>query len=172
MTKIDKNKIANTSIENIEDVSELLILTIHEIEKISKFHINSAKKTLDSTSDAMKNINNTNNLNDYVELLNELTSLSVDDNLNYIKELYETIYNANMIIGKSIEDNLKKTQKNFSESNQSFNSLNYFESFKLDPLKVYIDNVSKTFETVQNITSQITEITNNNLKKFTKFNNK
>lgn len=172
MNKTDKNKVSNTSSDNIKELSEFLTFTLEEIEKISKLHINATRKTLDDASEAIKNINKSSNLKEFLTSINDLTNTSIDDNLNHLKELYGTIYNINLNLSKMLEHNLASPKKSFADMSQGFNMFGFFENFKLDPLKIYIDNLNNTFDSVQKMTEKITDITNNNLKSFSKFTNK
>ena len=162
MIKQKNENISKSATESVNNAREFLQTSLQGIEKVAKLQLDSSKKILDETSDAIKQIASSKNPEEFFNHLNQLATHSVETNISNCRDLYKILSDVQTNIAKLIENNIHHTQSNMARAAQGFTSYN--PSSASEAFQSWVNNSNQAISTMKKVAAQVTEFTNKNIK--------
>lgn len=156
--------------KNIDYANEFFKTSIESIEKLTALQLNASKKFLNETTDAIKDITQTNNPKDLFEKVNQLATSSVENNISNCRNVYEIMTEVQAKIGKYVENHIQSTQENIVSAVDDLTKFNSVakSSAASESIKTWLDSTNQAMGAMTKVASQITEYANNNINAATK----
>ena len=160
-----KNKTLSAATEeSVGHAKEFLQSSLKSIEKIAKLQLDSSKKILSETTDAIKEISSAKNPQDFFTRLNQLASKSVESNIANCRDLYKILSEVQANVGKLIENNIHNTQNHVAHAVEDFAKFKPENASASEAFKGWINSSNQAIATMQKVASQVTEFTKQNIK--------
>jgi phasin family protein len=164
MIKHKNETLAKATAESVEHAREFLQTSLESIEKVAKLQLDSSKKMLDETSQAIKEISSSGNPQDFFSKLNQLATHSVESNISNCRDLYQILSEVQANIGKVIENNIHHTQHNIATAVEGLSQYKPSNANASEAFKGWINSANHAISTMQKVASQVTEFTNQSIK--------
>lgn len=143
----------------------LLQTSLNSIEKLTKIQLDASKKVLDDASQTIKDITQTSSSKSIFDKVNQLTTSTVENNVNNCRDAYEVFSEAQAQLGKVFETYFQAAGQSVSNTVDSFAKFNPAKAtFTTDSLKTFANNATQAIQSLSKVTSQVAEFANNNIK--------
>ncbi|MCX8515245.1 MAG: phasin family protein [Burkholderiales bacterium] len=157
MSNKNNQNFVDATTETVDNLREFMQSSLASLEKISKFQIDSSKKILDETTQAVKEISSTANFNDFVNKFSKFAGESVQNNVTNCRDLYELITETQNNLSKLIEANVHASKKNLNNVMKDMPNANIPDS-----MKNWVANASQAFANVQKMAEEFNASAKNN----------
>lgn len=157
-------RLAEAATVSVENAREFMQTSLESIEKVAKLQLDSSKKMLDETSQALKEISSAANPKDFFARLSQLATHSVESNITNCRDLYEIMSEVQTNVSKLIEANIQNTQQNIATAVEGLSKFNPSNANASDSVKSWINSANQAMSTMQQMASQVSEFTNKNIK--------
>lgn len=169
MTKHNEQFTQATS-NGIDCANDFLKTSLEGIEKLAALQLNASKKLLTETTDAIKDITQTNNPKDLFEKVNQLATSSVETNICNCRNIYEIMTEVQAKIGKYVENHIQTTQASIVGAVDDLTKFNSVakSSAASESIKTWLDSTNQAMGAMTKVVSQITDYANKNISAATK----
>lgn len=157
-------RLAEAASVSVDNAREFMQNSLESIEKVAKLQLDSSKKMLEETSQAIKEISSAANPKDFFSRLSQLATHSVESNISNCRDLYEIMSEVQTNLGKLIETNIQNTQQNIATAVEGLSKFNPSNANASDSVKNWINSANQAMSNMQKMASQVTEFTNKNIK--------
>ena len=164
MTNLKNERLAEAASVSVENAREFMQTSLESIEKVAKLQLDSSKKMLEETSQAIKEISSASNPQDFFSRLSQLATHSVESNITNCRDLYEILSEVQTNVGKLIETNIQHTQQNIATAVEGLSKYNPSNAAASDPVKNWINSANQAISTIQKMATQVTEFTTKNIQ--------
>lgn len=157
-------RLAEAASVSVDNAREFMQTSLESIEKIAKLQLDSSKKMLEETSQAIKEISSAANPQDFFKRLSQLATHSVESNISNCRDLYEILSEVQSNVGKLIENNIQNTQQNIASAVEGLSKYTPSNTKASESVKTWINSANQAISTMQKMAAQVTEFTNQNIK--------
>jgi phasin family protein len=157
MNNKNNQNFVDATAETVENMREFMQSSLVSLEKIAKLQIDSSKKILDETTQAVKEISTTANFNDFINKFSKFAGESVQSNVSNCRDLYELITETQNNLSKLIEANVHASKKNLNNVMKDMPNANIPDS-----MKSWVNNASQAFANVQKMAEEFNAAAKNN----------
>ena len=156
--------------KGIDYANDFFKASLEGIEKLAALQLNASRKLLTETTDAIKDITQTNNPKDLFEKVNQLATSSVETNIGNCRNVYEIMTEVQAQIGKSVENHIQSAQATIVSAVDDLTKFNSVakSSAASESIKTWLDSTNQAMDAISKVASQITDYANKNISAATK----
>jgi phasin family protein len=152
--------------QTVDTSREFIKISLEMAEKLAKLNLDTSKKCLEETIDAIRDLTATNNPKDLFENGNNFAANNVEKHLCHCRDAYEIITYAQSKVGEIFEKQLYRTQQFMTEAVNKLSQLNSgmgnfqdFGKFATNPVTNWMSAANHAMATMGKVAEQATEFT-------------
>ena len=164
MIKNNEQMTAETQ-KAIDKMLDLVTTSIDGVEKLTHVQLETSRKILEETSQAIKGFATVTDPKELMARVNQIATSAVEKNIASATDVYNVVKDIQAKMSKVAEESVQSMQQaalNSVEGASQFNPTG--SNFASDAIKSWINSTNQTLSAINKVASQVAEFTNNNIK--------
>jgi phasin family protein len=146
-----------------ENTHNLLNLSLESFERIANLNFELTKNAVESTSDALKVLTTTTDVNTFCANANNIAKSSIENNIRNYREICEVVVASQNKFKKEIESQIQEHKQNLN-LNHFFQENNFAKYMNNNAFGSFVSKINETMQNVTKMANHANELTKSNMQ--------